>query len=521
MTSARCEGTLDVRTALREGARALAEAGCDEPRLDAELLLAHALGVTRTHLLTHPEQRLTPAEEGAFRAAVARRQEREPLAYVVGKREFYGLDLVVDRRVLVPRPESELIVERLLAFAARRPITTVWDVGTGSGALALAVAHSLPGARVVASDVSAAALDVAAVNRDRLGLSRQVKLVRADLLAAAGGPIDAVVANLPYLSSEEYAQAMPEVSRFEPPVALDAGPTGLEAVARLLAQAAWLEPAPALLLIEIGAAQGPEAEALARRFFPAHSVALRKDLAGLDRVLEIEAGPVRPPGAAEGPGGVLPADPGSIAFAAEALRRGEVVAFPTDTVYGLGAALFRESAIRALYEIKGRPEVKAIPLLLADAADLGGVVAHVPPLAAGLVRRYWPGPLTLVMQAGPEVPQAVLAGGSTVAVRVPDHPVARALIRAVGAPLATTSANRSGAPEALTASEVVEQLGHGARWVIDGGRSPGGRPSTVVDLSVEPPAIRRPGAVPVEELLPLLKCGEEAPPRERSGGSTA
>jgi len=505
----------DVRTALREAAQRLAEAGCDQPRLEAEVLLAHALGVTRTYLLAHPERRLTPSELEDFQRLVARRREREPLAYIVGRREFYGLDLLVDRRVLVPRPETELVVDRVLEQARRRPIRTVWDVGTGSGAVALALAHHLPDARVVASDISAEALAVAAANRERLGLGGRVELVRADLLSAARGPLDAVVANLPYLSSEEYRAAMPEVSRYEPPLALDAGPTGLEVIARLLAQAAGLEPMPAVLLLEIGAGQGQAAMALANRFLPGHRIALHRDLAGWDRVLELEAVGEAAGRAPETAGPILPGDMASVALAAEALRRGEVVAFPTDTVYGVGAALFHEGAIRALYEIKGRPEAKAIPLLLADPADLGCVAASVPPLAERLIRRYWPGGLTLVVEARPELPEVLLAGGRTVAVRVPDHPIARALIRAVGVPLATTSANRSGEPEALTAAEVIGQLGRGVRWVLDGGRSPGGKPSTVVDLSTDPPVIRRVGAIPADELLPVLTGGEGAAPRER------
>ncbi|MCL6429992.1 MAG: threonylcarbamoyl-AMP synthase [Anaerolineae bacterium] len=255
--------------------------------------------------------------------------------------------------------------------------------------------------------------------------------------------------------------------------------------------------------------------ALANRFFPAHRVALHRDLAGWDRVLEIQAAGEPPGRVGEAAALILPADVASVAFAAEALRRGEVVAFPTDTVYGVGAALFHERAIRALYEIKGRPEAKAIPLLLADPTGLERVAARVPPLAERLVQRFWPGGLTLVVEARPELPEVLLGGGRTVAVRVPDHPIARALIRAVGAPLATTSANRSGEPEALTAAEVIGQLGRGVRWVIDGGRSPGGKPSTVVDLSTDPPVIRRVGAIPADELLPVLMGAEGAPPRER------
>ena len=500
---------LSVREALDEGAHELARAGCDEPRLDAEILLSHVLRIGRASLFAHPERRLAPEEEGAWLEALARRLGREPAAYILGRKEFYGLDFLVDPRVLVPRPETELLVERVVGLARQRLVQTLWDVGTGSGALALTLARHLPEARIVASDVSSEALEVAAINRRRLGLERRVQLVRADLLQAARGAIDVVVANLPYLRTDEYCEAMSEVSRHEPRLALDGGVTGLEIVARLLAQARALEPPPGVILLEIGARQGAQALALARAHFPERPLTLRRDLAGLDRVVEIQSDCGR--GGEEGEGThILPADdPQCIAVAAAALRRGEVVAFPTDTVYGLGAALFCEPAVQALYEIKGRPEMKAIPVLLASADDLAQVVAHVSPLAERLRREFWPGPLTLVLGARPDIPPVVRAGGQTVAVRVPDHPVAQALIRALGTPLAATSANRSAAPEALTAAEVVEQLGNKVRWVIDGGRSPGGRPSTVVDVTVSPPAIRRVGAISEETLQPYLSARME------------
>ncbi len=508
---------LTVRAALQRGVERLAAAGIDEPRLDAELLLAHVLGAGRAELYAHPERCLAPEEEEAWQQALARREQREPLAYITGSRGFYGLELAVDRRVLVPRPETEMIVERVVAFAAVHPVQVVCDVGTGSGALALAIAQSLPGVRVVATDVSREALQVAAENRRRLGLEGRVELVESDLLAGVHGAVDVLVANLPYLRTEEYLGAMPEVSQYEPRLALDGGPDGLALLERLLAQAAALAPQPTLLLLEIGAEQGPEAVELARAHFTERPVALRRDLAGLDRVVEVAPPLVPSPRGEEGEGRlphlderadvtwVLPArDPAAIALAAEALQRGEVVALPTDTVYGLGAAVFHEAAVQALYEVKGRPEAKAIPLLLGDPGDVVAVAREVPPVAERLMARFWPGPLTLVLPARAEVPAVVRAGGPTVAVRVPDHTAARALIQAVGAPLAVTSANRSGAPDALATGEVLRQLGSRLHWLLDGGRSPGGRASTVVDVSVEPPAIRRHGPIPdalIEALL--------------------
>lgn len=201
---------------------------------------------------------------------------------------------------------------------------------------------------------------------------------------------------------------------------------------------------------------------------------------------------------------VVPDDEAGRAAAIEVLRGGGIVAFPTDTVYGLAVALSTPRGIERLFHVKHRPPDRAIALLLADsaqAAELGEVSRAAGALAAAL----WPGPLTLVLPARPDatLPEALGAGTSAVGVRLPDHPAPRALAAAVG-PLPTTSANLSGRPDALDAATVVHELGDGVDLVLDGGRTPGSRPSTVVDLTVEPPVIRRVGAVAEARVRELL-----------------
>jgi len=183
------------------------------------------------------------------------------------------------------------------------------------------------------------------------------------------------------------------------------------------------------------------------------------------------------------------------------LLAGELVAFPTDTVYGVGARVWDEIAVAKLYTAKLRVREKAIPVLLADPGDLTLIARDLPLAAMSLAKRFWPGPLTLVVPRAPAVPEEVTAGGDSVAVRVPDHPLARRLIRAVGAPLATTSANLAGQPSPVTAEEVTAQLSGRVAMVLDGGRCPGGVPSTVVDLTGPTPAILRPGPVSLEQIL--------------------
>ena len=202
---------------------------------------------------------------------------------------------------------------------------------------------------------------------------------------------------------------------------------------------------------------------------------------------------------------VISADrPGALAQAVAVLRTGGLVAFPTDTVYGVGVHAYLPAAVARLYTAKVRPEGKAIPLLLGDAADVERVSRDLPRLTQRLMDAFWPGALTLVVPRNPELPDIVTAGGPTVAVRLPDHPVPRALARAVGAPLAATSANLSGQAEAVSAADVLAQLDGRIDLLLDGGRCPGGVASTVVDLTVQPPAILRQGALDPELLQRLL-----------------
>jgi L-threonylcarbamoyladenylate synthase len=193
-----------------------------------------------------------------------------------------------------------------------------------------------------------------------------------------------------------------------------------------------------------------------------------------------------------------------IARAAHVLRSGGIVAFPTDTVYGIGAHAYLPAAVEQLYIAKGRPEVKAIPLLLSGLAALPEVAADIPDQAYALAARFWPGALSLVLRRTVRVPDAVTSGGDTVAVRVPDHRVTQALIAALGAPLAATSANRSEQPAPATADEVWAQLAGRIHLILDGGTCPGGVASTVVDLTVSPARILRQGGIPASELAALI-----------------
>jgi release factor glutamine methyltransferase len=269
-----------VRDALEGACTAIAAAGCETPRLDAELIVAHVLGVRRERLLTEPDlavpaELVRPLQEAIRRRAI----EREPVAYITGRRGFRALELAVDRRVLIPRPETELLVETAVELLPRG--ARVIDVGTGSGAVALALADERPDLRVSASDASAAALEVAEANGRRLGL--EVAWLQADLLDGVADDHDAVVANLPYVAESQRARLAPEIVRHEPPQALFAGADGLDAIRALVGALAERRRVQ-LVALEVGAGQAGAVTALLEdACFP--RVEVRRDLAGIERVV--------------------------------------------------------------------------------------------------------------------------------------------------------------------------------------------------------------------------------------------
>jgi len=259
-------------------------------RLTAEALLAHVLGLSRAQVLSRPEEPFPPELQPVWQALVERAAEGEPLAYVTGRREFYGLDFSVDRCVLVPRPETEQLVELGLKFLAESASAAgsrrVLDVGTGSGILAITLAVKSHAARIVASDVSAGALRVARANAAQHGVLGRVVFVQSDLLLAfSPGSCDLLVANLPYIPSADLRALA--VFRHEPALALDGGPDGLEPYRRLLAEAPRVMRPGGRMLLEIEDRRGPAAKALAQSVFSAAQVDIRRDLAGLDRVVDI------------------------------------------------------------------------------------------------------------------------------------------------------------------------------------------------------------------------------------------
>jgi len=264
-----------VRMALAIATAELRDAGCETPRLDAELLLADAIGATRTQLHLAPERELTRAESDRFAELLRRRRAREPVAYVLRRRAFRYIELTVDERVLVPRPESEGVVEAALELPRGARVV---DVGTGSGAIALALKHERPDLEVLGSDVSEDALAVARANARALGLD--VRFVQGDLLDGVDGELDAVLSNPPYVAKKDLATLEPEVIA-EPDVAVFGGFDGFEVVRRLVPAAVGRAP---LVAIEVGMGMAETVGGMLRDAGAA-SIDVHRDLAGIERVV--------------------------------------------------------------------------------------------------------------------------------------------------------------------------------------------------------------------------------------------
>ncbi len=282
---------VSIRGAPRRGSRMLAEAGSEEAILEAELLLAHALNTDRTHLYQRLRDELTPQAESAFDALLQRRIAHEPSAYILGHKEFYGLEFEVTPDAIIPRPETETLVELVLDWArsASAVEMRIADIGVGCGAIAVALAANLSEAEIIATDVSPRALALARRNAERHTVADRIRFLEGDMLEPLEAPVDVIVANLPYVRSGDFEAAPPQINEQEPRLGLDGGLDGLRLIERLLRDAPpHLKPGGALFA-EISEQQGEAARTLAAAAFPQARIEVKRDLSGLDRVLVVLA----------------------------------------------------------------------------------------------------------------------------------------------------------------------------------------------------------------------------------------
>ena len=264
------------------------------PNLDAQLLLAHVVGVNRSWVLAHPEALLSAQETAAIAEKIARLEAGEPLPYVIGEWEFYGLKFQISPAVLIPRPETELLVEKALLWLRAHPGEHLAaDVGTGSGCIAVALAKNHPSLRVIASDISLPALEIARVNIKLHHLEARIECVQADLFPPTAVRFSLICANLPYIPANNLRRL--KVHRWEPHVALRGGQDGLELIRKLVAQLPQSQAGYSLLLLEIEARQGEAVREIASAAYPRAKIELIPDLAGNDRLVAAEISTGHPP----------------------------------------------------------------------------------------------------------------------------------------------------------------------------------------------------------------------------------
>ncbi len=279
----------DIRTILQRTTRSLTEAGSPSPRLDAEVLLMRFLEIDRLQLCLQPERELSEGDAVGFAGWVERRIMGEPVAYILGEKEFWSLRFEVSREVLIPRPETECLVEEILRFC--RPPgegLRVIDIGTGSGVIAVVLSRELPAARVVATDLSAGAIAVARGNALAHGVAERMDFFPGDLLAAVSGDFDIICSNPPYIPEDEYAILPAGIRDFEPRGALIAGPDGLDFHRRIIREGLNRLKAGGRIFLEIGEGQRNPVEALFRDEGGYDDISFRKDYGGIDRVVSAQ-----------------------------------------------------------------------------------------------------------------------------------------------------------------------------------------------------------------------------------------
>ena len=285
---------MTIKDAIAWGTTALTHAGLDNPPLDAQVLLGHILQVERPTLYTYPERMLTFGQEQRYRQLIERRIAREPVAYLVGHKEFYGRDFLVDRRVLIPRPETEQLVEIALNTLQDMFITgrvpLVADIGTGSGIIPVTLAIEEPRLPYLyAVDISPDALDVARLNSQRYAVEERMRFLQGDLLAPLTEPVDVLMANLPYVGTNEMEILAPDVRVYEPHLALFSGTEGLDLLHRFILEAhlSGKLKEGAVVLLEIGYQQREPLLRLLSDIWPQAQVTFEKDFANWDRLLKI------------------------------------------------------------------------------------------------------------------------------------------------------------------------------------------------------------------------------------------
>jgi len=282
---------MTLAQALQQSAHTLSVNGIEDSYIEARMLLGHITKLSPAQIYTQTEQTLSQEQEASLCELIERRLRREPTAYIVNRREFYGIDFYVDSHALIPRPETELLVDTALEFLKNTHLASpplIADIGTGCGAIAISLALNLPQSKIYATDISYSALEVARLNCEHHKATRQVTLLQGNLLEPIPEPVDLIVANLPYVRTSELENLSPEITRFEPRTAIDGGENGLKCICQLLEQTKEKINPQGCLLLEIGQNQEQEVIRLIYSYLNKVSFTFIPDLNGINRVVKID-----------------------------------------------------------------------------------------------------------------------------------------------------------------------------------------------------------------------------------------
>ncbi len=276
---------------LQKTATRLKHHGIEDPQIEARILLGHAVELSSEQLLAHLDMCPTHSQIEKLEQFITRRISHEPIAYIIQRKDFYGLSYYVDHRVLIPRPETELLVEKALGFAQNgqhEHALKIADIGTGSGVIAISLAIHLTKSTIFAIDISAPALEVASINSKKHNIGKQITFLHGDLLNPLPVPVDMIVANMPYIAEPAMNDLSPEIIHFEPIIALAGGDDGLRHIEILLQQARYKINPDGCILLEIGLGQRSMMANITERYFPNATITFFKDLGGVDRIVQIK-----------------------------------------------------------------------------------------------------------------------------------------------------------------------------------------------------------------------------------------
>ncbi len=281
---------MTLKQTLSQAREMLTNNDIEDASLESELLLRHTLNISRVQLYQDLDHELRPEQDTTFWKLIKRRLNHEPTAYIIGHREFYGLDFYVNPNVLIPRPETELLVEKALSLVNNR-VATIAEIGTGCGAIAISLVLNLPQTKIYATDISASALEVAQINCQKHGVVNKIYLLQGDMLDPLPESVDLIVANLPYIKKAELLRMSP--ASLEPLLALNGGSDGLQTIRRLCYQLSNQLHSTGYLLLEIGQGQGRAVTNLLHSLFPLAKIEITPDLGGIDRVVSLTLTPER------------------------------------------------------------------------------------------------------------------------------------------------------------------------------------------------------------------------------------